>query len=115
MITFTQEAKDYLSKVCDDDGLNGVVNVRVALRGGGCAGFTHQIFIMENEPDPLDDDVNEVLSTENRTINVVCDPLSLQYLDGTVIDYVQTLQSSGFKFMNENMRGTCGCGKSSAY
>lgn len=114
MITFTQSAKDRLLKICDEDNMFGVVNVRVGVRGGGCSGFSHVIFFAEKDPDDVDYQ-DLITSDDKRTINVICDPLSLQYLEGTMIDFISTLQTSGFKFTNENIKGTCGCGSSIQY
>ena len=57
---------------------------------------------------PADDD--EVF--ESNGIRVICDPKSLLYLNGTTVDYVDSLQGSGFKISNPNSSGSCGCGES---
>ncbi len=111
MITFSQSAKDYLLKICEEDDMVGIVNVRCGISGGGCSGFRQQIFFTEKEPEDLDYQ-DLIVSDDKRTINIVCDPLSLQYLEGVEIDYVSTMQSSGFKFINPSVKGSCGCGNS---
>lgn len=111
MITFTQSAKDYLLKICEEDNMLGNINVRVGVSGGGCRGFKQQIFFAEKEPEDLDYH-EQIVQDDKRTIYVICDPLSLQYLEGVEIDYINTMQSSGFKFNNPAVKGTCGCGSS---
>jgi iron-sulfur cluster insertion protein len=49
---------------------------------------------------------------ESEGVKLYVDPLSFQYLDGTEIDFVETVLGSGFKFKNPNVSGTCGCGSS---
>ena len=49
---------------------------------------------------------------ETNGVQLYVDPMSFQYLDGTEVDYVETLSGSGFKFNNPNIQGTCGCGSS---
>jgi iron-sulfur cluster assembly accessory protein len=79
--------------------------LRVGVRGGGCAGFEYSLnFTNELE----DDDV----ATVTRGVKVVTDAFSASYLEGTELDYVETLQGAGFKFINPNARRTCGCGSS---
>lgn len=73
--------------------------------GGGCAGFSYDMFY-EEIISPMD----ETQVVEGVTI--VVDPLSYQYLDGVELDYVQGNMSAGFKFINPNVKSTCGCGSS---
>ncbi|HEY2987214.1 MAG TPA: iron-sulfur cluster assembly accessory protein [Candidatus Binatia bacterium] len=79
--------------------------LRVAVTSGGCSGFSYVLdFAKEARPDDL------VLTMDG--LKIYLDPASGKYLAGTVIDYVNTLQESGFKFSNPNVKGTCGCGTS---
>lgn len=79
--------------------------LRVGVRGGGCAGFEYSLNFTD---DVEDDDVATVM----RGVKVVTDAFSAGYLKGTELDYVETLQGAGFKFVNPNARRTCGCGSS---
>jgi iron-sulfur cluster assembly accessory protein len=79
--------------------------LRVQVVGGGCSGFQYS---MAFERQSNGDD--NVLSVEG--LKVFIDPQSLTYLDGTEIDYIETLQGSGFKFTNPNVKSSCGCGES---
>lgn len=80
--------------------------VRAAVKGGGCAGFTYDLYF-----DAAVRDTDEVLDAHG--IKVIIDPVSLQYMEGTVIDYEShLLKSSGFVFKNPRSTGSCGCGNS---
>ena len=79
--------------------------LRVSVVGGGCSGFSYQMNF-ENESNGID----KVFDFEG--LQVFVDQASLMYLDGTKIDYVETLEGAGFKFENPNVKTTCGCGSS---
>ncbi len=79
--------------------------LRVSVVGGGCSGFSYQMNF-ENESNGID----KVFDFEG--LKVFVDQASLMYLKGTKIDYVETLEGSGFKFENPNVKTTCGCGSS---
>ncbi|MBE9059824.1 iron-sulfur cluster assembly accessory protein [cf. Phormidesmis sp. LEGE 11477] len=79
--------------------------VRFAVKDGGCNGYEYDIKIA-NAPNP-EDEVTEVGS-----LKVFVDPKSSPLLDGVVVDYIDSLLESGFKFTNPNATDTCGCGKS---
>jgi iron-sulfur cluster assembly accessory protein len=88
----------------ETEGADGGV-LRVGVRGGGCAGFEYSL----NFTDELEDDD---VATVTRGVKVVTDAFSAGYLEGTELDFVETLQGAGFKFINPNARRTCGCGSS---
>ena len=79
--------------------------LRVGVMPGGCSGFKYEISIDEA---PIEDDI--ILDAGG--VRVFVDPFSAQYLNGVKIDYVTTMQSSGFAFENPNATGGCGCGTS---
>lgn len=79
--------------------------LRIAVVGGGCSGFSYSM-AFETTPGMLD----KVYSYEG--LKVFVDQASLLYLDGVEVDYVETLEGSGFKFNNPNVKNTCGCGSS---
>lgn len=79
--------------------------LRVAVLPGGCSGFKYGLNIEER---PLDDDF--ILDVQG--VRVFVDAFSAQYLNGTRIDYVSTMQGAGFTFDNPNATGGCGCGSS---
>jgi iron-sulfur cluster assembly protein len=79
--------------------------LRVSVLPGGCSGFKYSLNIEER---PLDDD----LVSEINGVRVFVDGFSAQYLAGITIDYVSSMQGSGFTFNNPNATGGCGCGSS---
>jgi iron-sulfur cluster assembly protein len=79
--------------------------VRLAVKDGGCNGYEYDIKIA-NAPHPDDEIV------ESGSLKVFVDPHSAPLLDGIVVDYIDSLLESGFKFTNPNATDTCGCGKS---
>jgi iron-sulfur cluster assembly accessory protein len=79
--------------------------LRIGVAGGGCAGFQYSM-AFENQCGMMD----KVFTFDE--LKVFVDATSLMYLDGCTVDYVETLEASGFKFDNPNVRSTCGCGSS---
>ena len=79
--------------------------LRVSVLPGGCSGFKYSLNIEER---PLEDD--HVIAMER--VRVFVDGFSLPYLNGVTIDYVSSMQGSGFTFHNPNATGGCGCGSS---
>src|SRR3954471_1054785 len=79
--------------------------LRIAVVGGGCSGFSYSM-AFETNPGMLD----KTYSFEG--LKVFVDQASLLYLDGAEVDYVESLEGSGFKFNNPNTKSTCGCGSS---
>jgi iron-sulfur cluster assembly protein len=79
--------------------------LRVSVVGGGCSGFSYQMNF-ENQTNGIDK------TFEFEGLRVFVDQASLMYLKGTKIDYIETLEGSGFKFDNPNVKTTCGCGSS---
>ena len=81
--------------------------VRVGVLPGGCAGYT---YTMEFEKTPTTED----MVIEDHGIKIIIDKVSSTHLKGVRIDYVESLQGSGFKFTNPTAKASCGCGKSFA-
>jgi iron-sulfur cluster assembly accessory protein len=79
--------------------------LRVSVQPGGCSGFKYGLLI---EDQPAEDD----LVVEQDGFRVFVDPFSAQYISGVNIDYVTSMQGSGFTFKNPNATGGCGCGSS---
>jgi len=79
--------------------------LRIGVVGGGCSGFQYSMSF-ENQPGMMD----KVYQFDD--IKVFVDATSATYLNGCVVDYVETLESAGFKFENPNVKSTCGCGSS---
>jgi len=79
--------------------------LRVAVVGGGCSGFQYHMAF-----DNASNGTDRVFDFDG--LKVFVDQMSLMYLGGVQIDYVETLEGSGFKFNNPNVKSTCGCGSS---
>jgi len=86
-------------------------SLRLGIRGGGCSGFTYVIEFHDGAPRARDR-VFDHLASDGTTVRVVVDPKSLVYLNGTVLEWEQTLMRQGFKFANPNEKTGCGCGTS---
>jgi iron-sulfur cluster assembly accessory protein len=80
--------------------------LRVAVVGGGCSGFSYHM-AFENQVNESSDNVYEF-----EGLKVLVDQMSEMYLENVSIDYIETLEGSGFKFNNPNVKSTCGCGSS---
>lgn len=101
MITLSDSAAKKMIALLADKEETGV---RAAVQGGGCSGFTYKLlFDNENEGD-------KVLT--DKGVEIYVDKKSFLYLMGTLIDFVDELNHSGFKFVNPNAKRTCGCGES---
>jgi iron-sulfur cluster assembly accessory protein len=79
--------------------------LRVGVVGGGCSGFQYSMSF-ENSAGMMD----KVYDFDG--LKVYVDATSVNYLNGAVVDYVETLEGAGFKFENPNVKTTCGCGSS---
>ena len=79
--------------------------LRVSVVGGGCSGFQYNLGIDDSA---REDD----MIIEQGDVKLFLDPISQQYVYGTVIDYVNGLHGAGFKFVNPKADRTCGCGSS---
>ncbi len=78
---------------------------RISVNGGGCSGLKYALNIVNNT------DAYDIVCTEKK-LNMVIDIFSLCFLRDTVIDYKETIEGAGFKFLNPNAKKTCGCGSS---
>ena len=106
MITLTPIAARKLLDNAKSDDIQATL--RAGVRGGGCAGYSY--FFEFIEPAQVND-TDSVF--EQDGIKIYVDMLSLQYLDGMCIDYIEDgLTNTGFKFNNPNSKSTCGCGSS---
>lgn len=103
-ITLTQKAAEKVLEISEAEDLTGQ-GLRLRVVGGGCAGFSYDLYF-EDTPTEMDEQFVD------KGIKLYVDPLSYQYLEGTEIDYVESLHGSGFKFGNPNVSSTCGCGSS---
>jgi iron-sulfur cluster assembly accessory protein len=105
-MTLTERAAEEVRKfIAQEEVSPETAGLRVSVLPGGCSGFKYSLNIEER---PLDDDmVHEV-----NSVRVFVDGFSAQYLAGVTVDYVSSMQGSGFTFSNPNASGGCGCGSS---
>jgi len=83
---------------------NAGKTLRVFVEGGGCSGMQYGMVFDERREDDF--------TTEFHGVSVLVDPFSANYLRGSVVDFKDELNESGFKISNPNARQSCGCGKS---
>ena len=103
-VTLTPSA---VSKVREIMGQQNPVpaGLRIGVVGGGCSGFSYSM-AFENAAGMMDK------TFEMDGLKVFVDATSVMYLNGCMVDYVETLEGAGFKFENPNVKSTCGCGSS---
>ncbi|MEO1055765.1 MAG: iron-sulfur cluster insertion protein ErpA [Actinomycetota bacterium] len=106
MITLTDSAAVKVRQLLTEEGADELA-LRVAVRPGGCSGFSYEMFF---DGDIADDDNRA--SYEQGSVTVVVDPASAQLLEGATLDYKDGLEQSGFAITNPNASRTCGCGQS---
>lgn len=106
MITLTDNAAGKVRKLLDAEGSHELA-LRVAVRPGGCSGFSYEMFF---DADVATDDEQATFGTGD--VKVVVDPASAQLLEGATLDYRETLEQSGFQITNPNASRSCGCGQS---
>ena len=104
-ITFTEVGADKVREFLSAQGADvAVAGLRVGVKGGGCSGFQYQLAFDERR----DDDI----VFEDHGLQLLVDPQSLSYVDGSQIDYVDSLTGAGFQVVNPNVVAACGCGSS---
>ena len=105
MITLTESAAVKVKELLAAEGANDMA-LRVAVRPGGCSGFSYEMFF---DSDIAADDEQATYGDE---VKVVVDPASAQLLVGATLDYKDGLNQAGFNITNPNASRTCGCGQS---
>lgn len=104
MITISESAKEKIKDLLYQEG-NPKLALRTFVQGGGCSGFSYG-FTFDEE---VNEDDFEVPVDEFK---VLVDSMSMTYLQGATIDYVEELMGSNFTIKNPNAKHTCGCGSS---
>ena len=104
MIALTDAAATKVKELIEAEGDTSLA-LRVAVRPGGCSGFSYEMF--------FDGDIGaDDIKADYSGVSVVVDPSSAQLLQGATLDYKDGLQQAGFAIDNPNAQRTCGCGQS---
>ena len=104
MINVSDSAALKVKQLLEDEG-NNEMALRVAVRPGGCSGFSYEMY--------FDDAIaGDDIKHDIAGVRVVTDPSSAQMLRGATLDYKDGLQGAGFSINNPNAQRTCGCGQS---
>ncbi len=104
IVQITPVAAQKVLEIREAETIEDELALRLRVVGGGCAGFSYDLYF--DEKTAMDKEYSL------HGVRVVVDQMSLMYLIGTTIDYVEGLQGAGFKFNNPNVKATCGCGSS---
>ena len=105
-ITVTEAAAGKITQLLTEDNKTDA-GLRVFVQGGGCSGFQYGLMIEEGAGDA---EVDKVFQSQGVTLFV--DPISIRYLTGAEVDFVDNLMGGGFTIKNPNAKTTCGCGQS---
>jgi iron-sulfur cluster assembly protein len=103
-VTLTPSAAQAVRDLLDKRSLSGYA-LRVFIQGGGCSGFQYGMALEGNIRE-------QDLSWDYDGVKLVVDEISINYLRGATIDYVEDIMGSGFKIENPNAVSSCGCGSS---
>jgi iron-sulfur cluster assembly protein len=105
LIQVTDAAADRIADLLGKEGKLETHGLRLKVVGGGCSGLRYEL--------AFDDSVTDADTTvQAGSVRVIVDEKSALYLMGTTLDFVDTLQETGFKMQNPNAGNTCGCGES---
>lgn len=103
-LVFTDSAASKVRELLDEEN-NDALKLRVYVAGGGCSGFQYGFTFDENTEEGD-------AAMEKNGVTLVVDPMSVQYLMGAEIDYVEGIEGAQFVIRNPNATTTCGCGSS---
>jgi iron-sulfur cluster assembly accessory protein len=104
LVNLSDKAAEKVKEIRGEEAIEESYALRLKVQGGGCSGFSYDLYF---------DQVQETdRGFEVKGVKLICDEMSLMYLMGTEIDYVEGLHGAGFKFNNPNVKSTCGCGSS---
>lgn len=104
-LVFTDAAARKVGDLIRGEG-NPKLMLRVFVQGGGCSGFQYGLMIEENGVGAGDQ------VYESNGVKLLVDPISVRYLGGAEVDFVDTITGGGFTIKNPNAKSTCGCGSS---
>jgi iron-sulfur cluster insertion protein len=104
LVNLSDKAAEKVKEIRGEENIEETYALRLKVQGGGCSGFSYDLYF--DQPQETD------RPFEVKGVKLICDEMSLMYLAGTEIDYVEGLHGAGFKFNNPNVKSTCGCGSS---
>ena len=105
-VSVTAEAAQKISQLLSEEQ-KAEAGLRVFVQGGGCSGFQYGLMIEEGSGDA---EVDRIFQSNGVTLFV--DPISIRYLSGAEVDFVDNLTGGGFTIKNPSAKTTCGCGQS---
>ncbi len=105
-VKLTERAAEEVKRYQTEHNFDEKVVLRIGVAGGGCSGFNYTLNFDEKYDDKVDS------KYECHGVAVVVDKKSALYLDGTTVDWFESLEKQGFTFENPNAVKTCGCGSS---
>ena len=121
-VSITETAAREIANIIRQQDLDAaIIKLRVGVKGGGCSGFSYLLDLTETVRDTdeawsfdyeIDATEGEGKGREPFQLEVICDPKSLLYLNGTEIDFKDEIMGRGFVFNNPNASSSCGCGSS---
>jgi iron-sulfur cluster assembly accessory protein len=106
MISVTPTAAEKITDLLTEENKLDA-GLRVFVQGGGCSGFQYGLMIEEGEAKTEADQ-----TIESNGVRLFVDPISVRYLKGAEVDFVDSLAGGGFTIRNPNAKSTCGCGSS---
>lgn len=112
LVTVTEAAANKVAALIEEEN-NPNLKLRVYIEGGGCSGFQYG-FTFDEIVNEDDTQIAKKASSQDLTIILLIDAMSLQYLTGAEIDYKDDIEGERFIIRNPNARTTCGCGSSFA-
>ena len=105
-VSVTEAAAEKVNALLAEEQKNDA-GLRVFVQGGGCSGFQYGLMIEDGQGDA---EVDKVFKSNG--IKLFIDPISIRYLKGAEVDFVDNLTGGGFTIKNPNAKSTCGCGSS---
>jgi iron-sulfur cluster assembly accessory protein len=103
-VALTAKAAEKVREIRAEENIEDTYALRLKVQGGGCSGFSYDLYFDQQQ------DIDHTF--DSHGVKLICDQMSLMYLMGTEVDYVEGLHGAGFKFNNPNVKSTCGCGSS---
>jgi len=103
-INLSAGAAEKVKEIRAAENIEESYGLRLRVVGGGCSGFSYDLY--------FDQSTAMDKKYDSHGVELIVDQMSLQYLRGTEVDYVEGLQGAGFKFQNPNVKASCGCGSS---